>query len=237
MSSDGIKYVPNAFYDMMVFIVPTAQLAVGIWIGVSNFNLDWVASLNATTLIVFFVTGIIASYEYGRIAEALSAYLVQNPLRFLVKHTKLFNAEYKGDFLKGREEIYKVLKLKDPYDGRKGDKWAIYLYAFSKNPSIGADLLKRYAWEKLSRNSAFTYASLLIISVGFIVRNMFFLHLFDYETFQFGSLWFTIICLVMTFLTYIEYYRRNVWNYDLLTKAIPILLANIKSTSSKKDDE
>ena len=184
-----------------------------------------------------FAVGIVASYEYGRIAEALSAYLVQNPLKFLVKHTKFFNKEYKNDFLKGREEIYKVLKLEEPYDGRKGDKWAIYLYAFSKNPLIGADLLKRYAWEKLSRNSAFTYAALLIISIGFIVRDVIVSQTFNYQSFQFGSLAYTTACLIMVFLTYVEYYRRNVWNYDLLTKAIPVLLANTTSNDLAKEND
>jgi len=229
MSSDSFKYVPNAFYDVMVFIVPTVQFAVGVGLGIFSFDTTWIPSLDSSTLVILFAVSLVASYEYGRMAEALSAYLVQSPLRFLVKHTKFFNNEYKNDFLKGREEIYKVLNLNEPYDGRKGDKWAIYLYAFSKNPSIGADLLKRYAWEKLSRNSAFTYAALLIISIGFIVHDVVGLQTFNYQSFQFGSLSYTIACLVMVFLTYVEYYRRNVWNYDLLSKAIPVLLANITS--------
>ncbi|MDR0460798.1 MAG: hypothetical protein LBH62_05125 [Nitrososphaerota archaeon] len=239
MSTDGIKYVPNAFYDLMVFIVPTMLLAVGVWIGLAGFSLDWVSSLNTSTLIILFVVCIVASYEYGRMAEALSAYLVQGPLMFMINNkvlTKLFNKKYKGDFLKGRKEIYQVLKLDEPYDKREGDKWAIYLYAFAKNSSIGADLLKRYAWEKLSRNSAFTYASLLIISIGFTMHNLIVTHSFNYQTFHFGSLWFTLACLVMVILTYVEYYRRNVWNYDLLTKAIPILMADIKSTTATKSD-
>jgi hypothetical protein len=234
LNSEGIKYVPNAFYDMMVFIVPTMQFAVGIWLGLSSFSVTWISSLNASALIILFVVGLVASYEYGRMAEALSAYLVQSPLKFMVNNkvlTKLFNKDYKGDFLKGRKEIYRVLQLDEPYDKRKGDKWAIYLFAFAKNSAIGADLLKRYAWEKLSRNSAFTYATLLVISTVFFVRNIIISQMVDVHSFQFGSLWFTLACLIMVFLTYVEYYRRNVWNYDLLTKAIPILMADIKGAT------
>lgn len=222
MSTESIKYIPNAFYDMMVFIVPTAQAF--FWGFIGTVNIGYLKNVEFTIpfIITFAVFIIVSSYEYGRIAEALSSYLVQDVLKAIRRRTGLFANE---DFLKGRQGIYTVLNLKECYDGREGDKWAIYMYAYDKKPAIGMDLLKRYAWEKLSRNSAFTYAILLIISLTkFIIMliNGISLHLFPFD---FGSISFTSFCIIMSILTYTEYYRRNVWNYDLLTKTIPILLS------------
>lgn len=222
MNSDSLKYIPNAFYDMMVFIVPTMQFEVLCYIGWKGFNISWIKDVSGTILIIAILSIVLLSYEYGRMAEALSAYLVQKPLQFLGKHTRFFKHP---DFLKERDNIYAVLGLNACYDGRVGDKWAIYLYAFHKKPAIGSDLLKRYAWEKLSRNSAFTYAVLLIISLFYSSYSIFCGKTIVWRPFRLGSGSFAVACAIMTYLTYVEYYRRNIWNYDLLTKAIPILLA------------
>lgn len=221
MNSESIKYIPNAFYDMMVFIVPTTQFGVLCYIGCRGFDISWIKDVSGTILIIAVLCIVLFSYEYGRMAEALSAYLVQKPLEFLGKHTRFFKHP---DFLKKRDNIYAVLGLNACYDGRGGDKWAIYLYAFHKKPVIGLDLLKRYAWEKLSRNSAFTYAVLLIVSLFYSLYIIFLGENIVWMPFRFGSGSFAIVCAIMTYLTYVEYYQRNVWNYDLLTKAVPILL-------------
>jgi hypothetical protein len=226
VNTDGIKYLPNAFYDMIVFAVPTVQFVVGICIGWHDFNICWISHIkNASPsfILVIIMMGIVASYEYGRLAEALSAYLVQGLLEIIVKKTfwsKVVKSEHKEDFLRERNDIYDVLELEKPYDSRIGNKWAIYFFAFNKNPSIGADLLKRYAWEKLSRSSAFTYALLILISILSIVYNLIDTHSYS---FRFGSSQYIIGCFIMTILTYLEYYRRNIWNHVLLTKVIPIL--------------
>ncbi len=223
MNGDSLKYIPNAFYDMMVFIVPTTQLSVLCYIGLYGFDISWIKDVSGTILIIVVLSVVLLSYEYGRMAEALSAYLVQKPLQFLGKHTIFFAHP---DFLKERDNIYTILGLTPCYDGRKGDKWAIYLYAFHQQPIIGSDLLKRYAWEKLSRNSAFTYAVLLIISLLYTIYTIANGNNIVWLPFRIGSISFTMACTILTFLTYVEYYRRNIWNYDLLTKAIPILLAH-----------
>lgn len=224
-TSSSLKNIPNVFYDLLVFAVPTCQLMIGIWLGVYDFDFSVIKSLDLPTTIFIIVIMIVFSYEYGRIAEALSAILVQQPLSFLNKHKIFFNNE---DFLRKRENIYDVLGLEKPYDGRDGDKWAIYMYAFSKKPAIGADLLKRYAWEKLSRNSAFTNAILLLIS---FIRWIYLICIgnqYVWYRVQFGSLLYTLCCLLLVILTYTEYFKRNVWNYDLLTKILPILMDNQK---------
>lgn len=221
MNTEGIKYIPNAFYDMMVFIVPTMQLCAFSYIGLFSVDISKIQSISGISLIVFILVAVCFSYEYGRMAEALSAYLVQEPLKFIRKHTKFFKHK---DFLRERKKIYDVLGLQKCYDGRKGDKWAIYLFAFYKNPAIGSDLLKRYAWEKLARNSAFTYAILLIISIVSCIYFYFSGRGIVWLPFNFGSGSYTLVCAFLTYLTYVEYYKRNIWNYDLLTKAIPIIL-------------
>lgn len=222
VNTEGIKYIPNAFYDMMVFIVPTMQICAFGYIGISSINISKFEDISGTSLVILILALILVSYEYGRMAEALSAYVVQGPLKFIGKHTRFFRNQ---DFMRDREEIYDVLGLDRCYDGRKGDKWAIYLFAFYKKPVIGSDLLKRYAWEKLARNSAFTYAILFFIS---LVRGIYLCVSGQgilWLPFDFGNGAFTITCAVLVYLTYLEYYRRNIWNYDLLTKAIPIILA------------
>ena len=237
MNTDGIKYLPNAFYDMIVFAVPTVQFAVGICIGWPGFNIGWISYIkNASPsfTLVIIMMGIAASYEYGRLAEALSAYLVQGPLEIIVQKTfwsKVVKTEHKEDFLRERDEIYDVLGLEKPSDKRIGNKWAIYFFAFNKNPSIGADLLKRYAWEKLSRSSAFTYALLILISILSIVYNLIDTHSCS---FRFGSSHYIIGCFIMAILTYLEYYRRNIWNHVLLTKVIPILKGQRRGCTLEK---
>ncbi len=232
MDTSSLKNIPNVFYDLLVFVVPTCQLIIGVWLGVYDFDFNIIKSINLPTSIFLIVLMIVFSYEYGRIAEALSAILVQQPLKFLNKHKIFFSNE---DFLKKRENIYDVLGLEKPYDGRDGDKWAIYMYAFSKKPAIGADLLKRYAWEKLSRNSAFTNAILLFISSVRWVYLICIGNQYVWYRVQFGSLLYTICCLLLVLLTYTEYYKRNVWNYDLLTKILPILMDNQKNNSGDKN--
>lgn len=221
MSSDGLKYIPNAFYDMMVFVVPSVQFIVGTMIGFNSFDIRRITNVSAESIIALTVLIMVFSYEYGRIAEALSAYVVQSPLKWLNKRGIIFRNQ---DFLKEREEIYKILGLTDCYDGRKGDKWAIYLYAFTKNTLIGSDLLKRYAWEKLSRNSAFTYFVLFLLSLIVIVIRYAPIHVDVFNDVSFGTILYTVTCFLLCIFTYIEYYRRNCWNYDLLTKSLPILI-------------
>jgi len=258
VNTDGIKHLPNAFYDMMVFAVPTVQFAIGIWFGCGhpNFIKDLASSLDTpsiaiTSVVIIFVVGIVASYEYGRLVDALSAYLVQGVLKIIVKDnnkylSKLF--KHRADFCQEIEDIYDVLEL-DPYNNRKGDKWVIYFYAFAKHPAIGADLLKRYAWEKLSRSSAFNYAILLIISLACLIKRIcqsftiessfgntiatiFDFIKNDFLIVEFGSLLYTTACLFMVSLTYLEYYRRNVWNHDLLLKMMPVLKKEFQRKTS-----
>ena len=225
MSESHLSAIPNAFYDFIVFVTPSVLLAAGVATGaagvewVENVNLADVAALN---LIGGVAIAVVLSYEYGRIAESWSAMVVQRPLKWANGRFSWFGD---GDFCRLPPEIYEYLDLRAPYDGRDGDKWVIYLFAFLVSPALGGDLLKRYAWEKLARSAAFTYAILaaasLTVGAASILRRPYAPRGRDRLR---RRVWYTLVVVGLTAVTYGEYLKRNVWNYDLLTRTAPILL-------------
>jgi len=219
---ERVSSIPNAFYDLIVFVTPSILLVTGVSIGVSG--VDWIGDLeapgNLNTLVPVALLAVFGSYEYGRIAETWSAHVVQKPLGRLAKLGILRNT----DFLALHPYAYEQLGLPDAADGRPADKWVLYMFAFSRHAGIGGDLLKRYAWEKLSRSSAFTYALLFLASN--IVGGLYLIRAVDLPAgkWGFGGWCFTLGSSLLVLATYVEYYRRNCWNYDLLMKVIPVLL-------------
>lgn len=221
---DRLGTIPNAFYDLIVFVTPSVVFAFGLLIGLDG--VGWTHSLKlselgAVNLIGLLIAGLVASYEFGRIAEAWSAVLVQRPLSFLVKHTRLFQSP---DFLSKYIDVYATLGISGTSDGRDGDKWVIYLYGFIASPGLGEDLLKRYAWEKLARSSAFSYLILFLISVSYGLGHLFAKVPLPARSLGFGGVLYTVVTTILIVLTYVEYYKRNAWNHDLLIKTTPVLL-------------
>ena len=234
---ERFKALPNAFYDLIVFVIPTLLLALGGTIGfrgIEIFSLIDLSKLKTLSSILALMVALVVSYEYGRIAETWSAILVQNPLKFIAKHTPFLSSP---DFLSGHPHALNILKLSPTYDGRTADKWVIYFYAFVASPVLGSDLLKRYAWEKLSRSAAFSYGILTISSILTAVYNYFLPQsIFVSGTGCFGSWIFSSLVLILSILTYYEYYKRNVWNFDLLTKITPVLITAYKLVETSKND-
>lgn len=217
---DKLGGVPNAFYDLIVFASSTVLFAAGIFYGCGLYQGTWYQGLGTANVFLIFAALIFLGYEYGRIAEAWSAVVVQAPLGFLAKHTCFLGSE---DFLAKLNNVEESLNLDSSQASRAGGKWTIYFYAMLVNPKIGSDLLKRYAWEKLSRNSAFTFCALMLLSIMFKVLIFFGVALPFQGDWTFGTKEFTIISTTLTFFTYYEYYKRNCWNNDLLRKVIPVL--------------
>ena len=233
--SDRLSAIPNSFYDLIVFVTPSVILAFGILIGLDGFA--WtrsvrISEIGAINLVGILIAGLIASYEFGRIAEAWSAIVVQKPLAFLTKHTRLFQ---NPDFLASHADIHQYLGLASSADARQGDKWVIYLYSFIANPGLGGDLLKRYAWEKLSRSSAFTYALLSVTTAVFFLGHLLFSRPLPAGALGFGGYYYSPIVAVLMMVTYVEYYKRNSWNYDLLVKTTPVLMEALRLQREQLD--
>lgn len=218
--NDKLSSIPNVFYDLIVFASSTGLFLVGLLLGLGSFTGDWYESLGAANVLLIFVALLFLSYEYGRIAEAWSAVLVQSPLAFLSKYLPFLKSP---DFLANLENVEESLKLESLPASRKGGKWAVYFYAMLVCPKLGTDLLKRYAWEKLSRNSAFTFCILLISSIICKILIWVKFKLPFTGSWTFGTWEYTVSALVLTCITYYEYYRRNCWNNDLLRKVLSVL--------------
>jgi predicted permease len=234
--TEGVK-VPNFFYDLIVFMTPSLTLTIGIISGFGNNGFNFISKnlqlLNVKgfdflmMFIFIFIIFLFIAYEYGRLAEAHSN-SVSNMVRFLRKKNILFTKQ-KDYSINFKNEISK-LNLHEMLDDDRMDKWTIYFYIMRFQPSIGSDILKRYAWEKLSRSSAFTFGILLFISFLLSIIRIFNIKcLFDYcfidtGIYGFGSLAYTLGALLMFILTCYEYYRRRSWNNDLLIKILPVII-------------
>jgi len=217
---------PNLFYDIIVFLTPTLTFLIGLAAGTGVLSGLW-SSISSdqgggllvliVSLVVFFV-----GYEYGRLAETYSDVFVGMPIRILKKLGVLGK---NGDFGKSLDYQVKLLGIDiEHFQGRTKSKWTLYFYAIQNAPLVGADLLKRYAWEKLARSEGFSFFLLFSVSVS--------IHLSNYLTgnsvlqtnLQFGSTVYLVTSFALYIVAIIDYYKRNAWNADLLITTIPIIV-------------
>jgi hypothetical protein len=223
---------PNIFYDLIVFVSPSVLLITGIVTGLSGWPFVSIdgskLDLGATDVFVVLLILLFLGYEYGRLAEALSSSIVGKPLKFFGTRKWAFT---NCDFNSLLTDEVNNLPLAELTENRRGSKWTIYFFATLVAPHLGRDLLKRYAWEKLSRSSAMTLGMLFLCSVIFLIFRFFGWKHPILGTWGFGSFRYTIASGLLTLATYYEYYQRNCWNNDLLCKTIPVLVyaANRKS--------
>lgn len=231
--SGRLSGFPNVFYDLIVFVTPSLTAALGVAFGATgtgwlhHLHLADVAVLNA---IGFAVVALFLSYEYGRVAEAWSALLVQRPLKYLNRHVRWLRNE---DFCCDHVDLYDYLSLRKPADGRSGDKWVLYIFDALVSPAIGSDLLKRYAWEKLARSSAFTYVVLLLTSLLFAVLASISLVGLPAGSIGFGGVWYTLAVAALALVATVDYFKRNAWNHDLLTRTAPVLIEARRLTEAR----
>ena len=231
MESSSNVSVPNFFYDLIVFVGPSLLFLGLLLYGFGVVTADNIsgisASVGAGSAALFTLFALFFGYEYGRTAEALSSPIVAGLISFLVRKG-LIPA---GDYDLSLEDVVREMPIPVLRNsvGRPGSKWALYMYASVVSPDLGKDLLKRYAWEKLARSSAFTFVLLTLLSVICLtirivlpscsspMQN----YLSDKPI---ASLIFLLSTLFLAIIAYFEYYKRNSWNNDLLIKSAPILL-------------
>jgi len=238
MSSIKNPSVPNFFYDLIVFVSPSILLILGILIGVQEWSIEFIKNnfknISTIDFIVVLSFMFYVSYEYGRLAEALSSPFVSDIVRFLHKKKVLKDSDFYLDLSNEIEKIELPISLDNK---RRNSKWTIYFYAILLAPHIGTDLLKRYAWEKLSRSSAFTFLLLFFISFVFVIFNLFKDFGMLCGKYGFSSFYFLIISFLLTIATFYEYYRRNSWNNDLLIKVLPILQLEFERQKEKNNSK
>lgn len=226
----SMSIVPNAFYDLIVFLSSSILFVFSVAWGLGYIDSNTFKEFDAKYTLIVAIGLFFFSYEYGRIAEAWSASIVQAPLRFIHNRTRFLNS---NDFLLNLDHAEELLGLKLENENRKGGKWSIYFYAMLIDQKIGTDLLKRYAWEKLSRSSAFTFFVLFVISFScYILSACFSVAGLFYGEWRFGSVQLTLLFFVFVVLTYYEYYKRNCWNNDLLLKVASVLVLGKQLQSS-----
>ncbi len=223
-------FVPNIFYDVIVFLTPTLTIFIGVVVGFSVYKSIWasiIAGGNATLsvvigiLIVFFL-----GYEYGRLAETYSDVFVGGVIRTLRKKKWLFN---NCDFQRDLSDQVASLGIDlEMFCGRKKSKWSLYFFALEHAPFVGADLLKRYAWEKLARSEAFAFLCLSCLSLFFVIYNIVMNKKYFASGFEIGNYCFLIPCILMYIVCLVDYYKRNCWNSDLLITAMPIIVDAVK---------
>lgn len=208
-----ISNVPNAFYDLIVFSSSSILFLTLFSWGIGWIDSSFISQVDIKNSIVILLGLFFFSYEYGRIAEAWSSTIVQKPLFWLQNNTRFL---CNTDYLHNLDDVEEILGIECVSGSRKGGKWTVYFYAMTINPKLGTDLLKRYAWEKLARNSAFTFFILFIFSYTcFLLHNYCGFLLLNFGDWKFGSSQFTLILMAMIVLTYYDYYLRNCWNNDL----------------------
>jgi hypothetical protein len=233
--------LPNLFYDAIVFLIPTLLFGLGFLFGM-GWEPKVIAFVSSGKLegwhsVWLMIAVVLASYEYGRVAETFSDTFVGAPLRFLHKRKLLLKHK---DFVRDLRDDTITLNLSTGKVGsRHGSKWAIYLFALGFAPGLGADLLKRYAWEKLARSSAFSCILLAAISLCFAFKARFVDRSLVLTDWHFGSNEYTGVALVSYVLLCADYYKRNAWNHDLLVTAVPILAraAELLAKPQKKNGE
>jgi hypothetical protein len=225
---------PNAFYDVLVFMSPSILLVLGASFGVFGVGvIHLYVRPTASDLVLALVGLLFLGYEYGRLAETLSHSFVTAPLGWLVKRRLLLRSP---DYSRNLDAETASLELPGTSKSSpSGNKWALYFFASAVAPALGRDLMKRYAWEKLSRSSAFTALLLFAASLvaGFfrwngVAADKVLLFSFGTTAYSltFGGLWLA---------TSYEYYRRHCWNTDLLRKVLPVLLYVSRRGSANPD--
>lgn len=220
--------IPNSFYDVIVFITPSTVFALGVFVGL-QVDVGTLSNKIEQSSVSFVVLSLILlvflSYEVGRSIEALSSLFVSRIIRKFSIHS-----DYSYDFT----DAVKQLNVGLPVDsGRVNNKWTIYFYALLHVPHIGQDLLKRYAWEKLSRSSAFVFLILFITSLISLVYIMFIGSDSPAGYYGFGSFIYTFVSGGLTLSAFYEFYKRRCWNNDLLVKVIPVLVDAAKLNTSQ----
>lgn len=115
--SERLYGVPNAFYDLIVFASSTLLFLFGVGLGTGVIQDRLAQGRGASGVdLALLITGLFFfSYEYGRIAEAWSAILIQAPMKLLRERTRFFQS---ADFLAPMNDVEKSLNITITASGR-----------------------------------------------------------------------------------------------------------------------
>jgi len=212
----GIVSIPGYFYDAIVYY-SSFFLLLSIY---SYLFIDYNNLKNITNNLSIFEGVLICTstlalgYVWGQLSSALSYHVVKRPVTLLVKKIKPRDM---NDFLFSFDKITATLDEKKILNGKEHrNYWTIIYYLYILYPSIGSDVIKRYARCKLARVNAFNFIVLIIIGIIFYVSNMPIYHI------QWPFLF--IIFLIFTILFYFEFYQRQCWFGDLVIKILSAVL-------------
>lgn len=228
-SAQRHSMAPNAFYDLIVFLTPTMTFLVGAAAGLHH----WISqrmgqadmAIDTPLLILLGLSLFFGSYELGRIAETFSDTFVAGPIKWLHRRRILFtNSDYNVEL---SDQVAMIGIPEAYFFGRTKSKWTLFFFALEYVPHVGADLLKRYAWEKLARSSAFAILCLCLISITVSI----FYAVRDVRAIAgtFGSPEYTWTAIALFVFWSVDYYKRNCWNNDLLITTMPVIISAVKT--------
>ncbi|MCB2084901.1 MAG: hypothetical protein H6920_05825 [Sphingomonadaceae bacterium] len=234
-SAQRHSLAPNAFYDLIVFLTPTMTLLIGLLIGCRpwlEFSLTNASfEVDAPLLILIGLVLFFGSYEYGRIAESYSDTFVATPIKYLHSRRILFrSADYNLDL---SDQVGMIGIPEAQFFGRTKSKWTLFFFALEFIPHVGADLLKRYAWEKLARSSAFTMLVLALLSLASTA--ILYFGGYTFAPGAFGSWQYFVVVSLFYVIWSIDYYRRNCWNNDLLITTMPVIISAVRHSPPAPD--
>ncbi len=209
------RSLPDYFYDAIVYYASSVLL----WVSVSLLLCD-AASLKALfgtssaggKLMISF-GGLGLMYITGQLSSAFSNYLIKKPVSWIAKRW----SRKKADFFFDRPELLEPYALLKQHSEKiRGNYWTIIYALKIKCPSIGGDLIKRYARVKLARSNALNMIAVAVASlVTFLATGVG----FESVLAKAAPLWaWAIVFGGLAFVFGLEFYIRQCWFGDIVVK-------------------
>ncbi|MBU0678979.1 MAG: hypothetical protein KJ626_12785 [Verrucomicrobia bacterium] len=182
----------------------------------------FVLALDFPEQVGLMIVAVTLAYVYGQLSSTLSAPFVADPVGKIVK---CLGKRASPDFRTGFESAVNAYGLSEklPQD-KRNNKWTLMFYLQAKAPEIGADIMKRYAREKLARINAFNMMVLTLLTLASLLCG----HLQIGQRFgvteilKVANPWWLVLYLALCATYSYEYYKRKCWNNDLLLKVLPV---------------
>ena len=224
--------IPNSFYDLIVFLTPTSIFMIIILANFDNY-IDYYSEMEKVSFGNLFVASVILltlSYEYGRAIEAWSSYFVQKPI-FWLQNTIGWPKNDNFGWAPNSNDLGMKYGLEHK---QAKNRWTYYYVAALVDKEIGSDLLKRYAWEKLSRSSALNY--MILAAVSAVTYSLTLIGVINppRSPLGIGQPAFTVLMSLMSIACASEYYFRCNWNMDLLIKITPVLKTAVDANYNER---
>lgn len=233
-------YIPNTFYEVIAYFGSATVLVLLACIGFAEIDFirrigDFARALKGQELALLCIIVLALVYAYGQLASTLSAPFIADPVGHLVKKLgKRVSPDFRMDFtdVVCQYGLHHCLP-----DNRVNNKWTLMFHLLVKSPSVGRDMLKRYAREKLARINALNALFMACLSVLTWIPYVRAARTFDAlrPYIRTASPWFLLVCAALTAVFSYEYYKRKCWNNDLLVKVLPVAMGRKESRRRSKD--